>query len=811
MHSVRLSVEGMTCASCVGRVERALLAAEGIHAANVNLAVEAAEITFEAPADMSSIVATLEKAGYPARTEAIVLDVEGMSCASCVGRVERALADVEGVIAASVNLAAETASATVLAGVTDADALCGAVAGVGYTARSRAQDAPHEDRKADEARGYLRRLIVAAAFTLPVFVVEMGGHLYPPVHGWIMGAMEHQTWRLIQFWLTLVVLIGPARGFFLKGVPALLRGAPDMNSLVAMGAGSAFAYSCVTTFAPWYLPPAARNVYFEAAAVIVTLILLGRYLEARAKGRTGEAIRKLAGMKAVTARVERDGAVVDVAIGEVVVGDIVHLRPGEKVAVDGVVISGDSHVDEAMISGEPLPVAKGEGAALIAGTVNGEGAMSYRALKVGGDTMLAQIIRMVEDAQGAKLPIQSLVDKVTMYFVPAVMVLAALTVLVWLAFGPDAALQYALVAGVSVLIIACPCAMGLATPTSIMVGTGRAAELGVLFRKGDALQALQSVKVVAFDKTGTLTMGAPVVTDIIALFGDENTVLAMVAAVEAKSEHPIARAIERAAAEHDLTLPAVGRARAVAGHGVSAQVGDHQVLVGNGRLMVREGVEMAAFGASLEMLEAQGRTPVLVAIDGVPAMVLGVSDRVRAGSKEAVAMLHARGLSVVMVSGDTKRAARAIADELGIDRVEAEVLPKGKAEIVAALRAQFGQIAFVGDGINDAPALASADVGLAVGSGTDVAIEAADVVLMGADPRAVVTALDLSRKVMRNIRQNLFWAFAYNVALIPIAAGVLYPTWGVLLSPMLGAGAMALSSVFVISNALRLRGVGRAG
>ena len=810
MTTIRLSVANMTCASCVGRVERALGASEGVHSASVNLATETAEVTFDAPADLASLSATLAKAGYPARVETFVFDVEGMSCASCVGRVERALAATTGVVSASVNLAAETASATVVAGVTDADALRRVMDGVGYPAKAREQDAPQVDRKAEDARGYRGRLILAAVLTLPVFVVEMGGHLVPAFHHWFMGVMAPQVWRLVQFILTLAVLVGPARGFFVKGIPALLRGAPEMNSLVAMGAGSAFAYSCVTTFAPWLLPSSARNVYFEAAAVICTLILLGRYLEARAKGRTGEAIRKLSGMKVKTARVERSGEVVDVAIGEVAVGDVLHLRPGEKIAVDGVVVSGESHVDEAMISGEPLPVAKAGGAGLIAGTVNGEGAMRYRAQKVGGDTMLAQIIRMVEDAQGAKLPIQTLVDKVTMYFVPAVMGLAGLTVLVWLIFGPDPALQYALVAGVSVLIIACPCAMGLATPTSIMVGTGRAAQLGVLFRKGDALQALQSVKVVAFDKTGTLTEGKPVVTDVAPLSGDEATVLACVAAVEAQSEHPIARAIERLAQERGLALPEVAQSRAVAGQGVRARVGAQSVLVGNLRLMEREGVAVAAFSGPLEALADQGRTPVLVAIDGVPAMVLGVSDPVRETSRAAVDMLHARGLSVVMVSGDTTRAAQAIAAELGIERVEAEVLPKGKAKIVAALRAEFGEIAFVGDGINDAPALASADVGIAVGTGTDVAIEAADVVLMGADPRGVITALGLSAKTMRNIRQNLFWAFAYNVALIPVAAGVLFPLWGLLLSPMLGAGAMAMSSVFVIGNALRLSRVGDA-
>ncbi|WP_417249630.1 heavy metal translocating P-type ATPase [Celeribacter sp.] len=808
MQTLRLSVDGMTCASCVGRVERALRGTEGVAEARVNLATERAEIDYDAPADLEGLIAVLDKAGYPARVESIVLDVEGMTCASCVGRVERALLGLTGVRAARVNLAAETATVDVLAGVVTAQTLIAEIGKAGYAATPRAAGEAQVDRKADEARGLRRRLVWAALLTLPVFAVEMGGHLLPSFHHWFMGLVPLGPWRWVQFALTLAVLAGPGRMFFAKGIPSLLRGGPDMNALVAMGAGAAFLYSTVVTAAPSLLPVQARNVYFEAAAVIVTLILLGRYLEARAKGRTGAALRKLAGLKATTARVERDGAVVDVPIDAVAVGDVLHLRPGERVAVDGRVVSGESHVDEAMISGEPIPVEKAEGAPLVAGTVNGEGALVYRAEKVGGDTMLAQIIRMVEEAQAAKLPIQSLVDRVTMYFVPAVMAMAALTVMVWLAVGPDPALQFALVAGVSVLIIACPCAMGLATPTSILVGTGRAAELGVLFRKGDALQAMQSARVVAFDKTGTLTEGKPEVTEIVSLSGGEADVLAMVASVEARSEHPIARAIERAAQARGLTLPEVGKARAIAGHGMRADLDGRRVLIGNARLMAREGVEAGAFEGPLEDLARKGRTPVLVAVDGEAAMVFGISDPLRPASKSTVAALQKRGLTVAMITGDTERAAQVIADDLGIGEVQAEVLPKGKAEAIEELRARFGPVAFVGDGINDAPALAAADVGVAVGSGTDVAIEAADVVLMGADPSAVLTAHEVSRATMRNIRQNLFWAFAYNVALIPVAAGVLYPVWGVLLSPMLGAGAMAASSVIVVSNALRLRAIG---
>ncbi|WP_417264343.1 heavy metal translocating P-type ATPase [Celeribacter sp.] len=806
MHTTRLSVEGMTCASCVGRVERALKGTEGVETANVNLATETAEVSFGDAVKVSDLVTVLDKAGYPARVEELVFDVHGMTCASCVGRVERALAQEEGVTEASVNLAAETATVTYLSGVQDVESLTKVISKAGYEAKPRIdRDAAPENRKADEARALKSKLILAAALTLPVFIIEMGGHLIPALHHWWMMTVPEWLWRMVQFVLTAVVLAVPGRVFFAKGIPSLLKGGPDMNALVALGAGAAFLYSTLVTFWPQAVPMGAQNVYFEAAAVIVTLILLGRFLEARAKGQTGEAIRKLAGMRAKTARVERDGEVIELPIEEVVVGDVLHLRPGEKIAVDGKVLTGESHVDEAMISGEPIPVAKAEGSPVIAGTVNGEGAMTYIAEKVGADTMLAQIIRMVEEAQGAKLPIQSLVDKVTMYFVPAVMALAAVTVVIWFAVGPEPALAHALVAGVAVLIIACPCAMGLATPTSIMVGTGRAAELGVLFRKGDALQALQEVKVIAFDKTGTLTEGRPDVTDLVTLAGDESALLAEVAAVEAKSEHPIARAIERAAEARGLNLPEVDKARAIAGHGLKAEIGDVSLLVGNMRLMTREKIDVTAFEAPLAELADQGRTPVLVARNGVAAMVLGISDPIRPASRKAIEALHARGIKVAMVSGDTRRAAEAVARDLGIDHVEAEVLPKGKAKTVDALKKSHGAVGFVGDGINDAPALASADVGIAVGTGTDVAIEAADVVLMGGDPSAVVTAVDVSRKTMGNIRQNLFWAFAYNAALIPVAAGVLYPSFGLQLSPMLGAGAMAMSSVFVVSNALRLR------
>ena len=584
-----------------------------------------------------------------------------------------------------------------------------------------------------------------------------------------------------------------------------------MNSLVAIGTAAAYLYSVVATFLPGLLPDAVRAVYYEAAAVIIVLILVGRYLEARAKGRTGAAIQSLLNLQPKMARVERGGALFEVPVEELTVGDVVLVRPGEAVAVDGEVLEGESFVDEGMITGEPVPVEKMAGADVTGGTVNGKGSFRFKATRVGADATLARIIRMVEEAQGAKLPIQGMVDKITLWFVPAVMVAATATLLVWLAFGPQPSLTMALVAGVSVLIIACPCAMGLATPTSIMVGTGRAAELGVLFRKGDALQALSSVDVVAFDKTGTLTEGRPELTDLVLAGGAERPeVLRLVAAVEKLSEHPIGEAIVRAAEAEGLDLPAADGFTSETGFGVRASVDGCEVLVGADRLMLREGVEIADFQKAESDVAAQGRTALFAAIDGKVAAVIGVADPLKEDTRAALEQLHVLGLKTAMITGDKQATAEAIAKEAGIDTVIAGVLPEGKVEALGGLLGSGQKIAFVGDGINDAPALAHADIGIAIGTGTDVAIETADVILMSGDIRGVVNAISMSRHTMRNIKQNLFWAFGYNVVLIPVAAGVFYPLFGVLLSPMLAAGAMALSSVFVLSNALRLRGADSA-
>ncbi|HGB4146201.1 TPA: gold/copper-translocating P-type ATPase GolT [Salmonella enterica subsp. enterica serovar Wangata] len=741
------------------------------------------------------------------RHDTISLLIEGMTCASCVARVEKGIKAVPGVTDATVNLATERAT---VRGTASAEAVIAAIEKTGYEARpvetvGQGGDDSEEKKEAERVR-LKRDLILASVLALPVFVLEMGSHLIPGMHEWVIKTIGLQQSWYWQFALTLLVLTIPGRRFYLKGFPALARLAPDMNSLVAVGTAAAFGYSLVATFTPDLLPEGTVNVYYEAAAVIVALILLGRFLEARAKGRTSEAIKRLVGLQARVAHVLREGRIVDIPVDEVVLDDCVEVRPGERIPVDGEVTEGRSFVDESMITGEPIPVEKSAGSAVVGGTVNQKGALTLRATAVGGQTMLAQIIRLVEQAQGSKLPIQAVVDKVTLWFVPMVMLIAALTFVVWLAFGPSPALTFALINGVAVLIIACPCAMGLATPTSIMVGTGRGAEMGVLFRKGEALQLLKDAKVVAVDKTGTLTEGRPVLTDLDVAGGFERSeVLAKVAAVESRSEHPIARAIVVSAEEEGIALPGMSGFESVTGMGVYATVDGTRVDVGADRYMREIGVDISGFATTAERLGQEGKSPLYAAIDGQLAAIIAVADPIKPSTPAAINALHQLGIKVAMITGDNARTAQAIARQLGIDDVVAEVLPEGKVEAIRRLKAAYGQVAFVGDGINDAPALAESDVGLAIGTGTDVAVESADVVLMSGNLQGVPNAIALSKATIRNIHQNLFWAFAYNTALIPVAAGALFPVWGILLSPVFAAGAMAMSSVFVLGNALRLR------
>ncbi|OCP16335.1 copper-translocating P-type ATPase [Ensifer sp. LC163] len=800
----------MTCASCVARVEKAIRAVPGVTSASVNLATERADVRFDGTTKTADIVKAIENSGYGAAEESVELAIDGMTCASCVARIEKALKAVPGVTQANVNLATERATVRLTKGIATTTALEEAVRAAGYGAKRITGDESTDEeaeKRERETRRLSRSLLVAAALTLPIFAMEMGSHFIPAVHDFVMINIGMQESWYLQFVLATLVLFGPGLRFYQKGIPALLRLAPDMNSLVAIGTAAAWGYSVVATFASGLLPEGTANVYYEAAAVIVTLILLGRVLEARAKGRTSEAIKHLMGLQAKTARVVRDGETIEIPLADVHSGDTVLVRPGDRVPVDGTVLDGNSYVDESMITGEPVPVEKIVGADVVGGTINKTGSFTFRATKVGAETVLAQIIRMVEQAQGAKLPIQSLVDRVTAWFVPAVIAIAAVTFAIWLVFGPDPALTFALVNGVAVLIIACPCAMGLATPTSIMVGTGRAAEMGVLFRKGEALQTLRNAEIIAVDKTGTLTKGRPELTDLDTSAGFERSeVLALVAAVETRSEHPIAEAIVEAAKAEDVAVPAPSNFEAVPGFGASAVVNGRSVHVGADRLMARLKLDVSVFAGQVARLGSEGKSPLYAAIDGKLAAIIAVADPIKETTPQAVRMLHDLGLKVAMITGDNRRTAEAIAAKLGIDEVIAEVLPDGKVAALKRLKADGRAVAFVGDGINDAPALAEADVGLAIGTGTDVAIESADVVLMSGDLLGVPNAIALSKATIRNIKENLFWAFAYNAVLIPVAAGALYPAYGLLLSPIFAAGAMALSSVFVLGNALRLRG-----
>ncbi len=790
--SLSFAVEGMTCASCVARVERVLKAQPGVIAASANLAAERAEVTFGAPASAEGLSQALAKAGYPVRARHLRLAVEGMTCASCVARVERALKADPAVADAVVNLATNRAEVDLWSEVPVAR-LIARIEKAGYGAREILGD--EVDPRAREEAALWRDTWIAAALTLPVFGVEMGRHLWMDMHHWLSAMISDSRLGLLELVLTGLVLLGPGLRFFRRGLAALLHAAPDMNSLVALGAGASWLYSALVVLMPDVVPAGARGLYFEAAAVIVTLILLGKALEARAKGRAGAAIARLVGLAPRTARlVAEDGTVTEVPISALRPGMAVQIRPGEKIPADGVVQSGASAVDESMLTGEPLPVEKHQGDVLTGGTVNGSGGLVMQVRAVGEATVLARVIALVETAQAGKLPVQALVDRITLWFVPAVMGLAALAMVVWATFGPG--LAEALVAGVSVLIIACPCAMGLATPVSILVGTGRGAEMGILFRKGEALQRLSTVRRVAFDKTGTLTEGRP---RLLSMRPSDFGLLRLAAAVEAGSEHPLAAAILAAAREKGVDVPQVQGFAALPGRGAEAWVGEVKVTVGSERAFesVPEELKAAAAGA-----RNSGQGVLWVGRGRVAEALFIVADPVKPQAAEAVARLKELGVESLMVTGDAQATARAIAGQIGISRVEAEVMPEGKAAVVQGLGADT---VFVGDGINDAPALAAADVGIAMGTGTDVAVEAGDVVLMSGDPVGVPRAIALSRAVMRNIRQNLVWAFGYNVALIPVAAGALVPFGGPQLSPMLGALAMGLSSVFVLSNALRLR------
>ena len=739
-------------------------------------------------------------------TAELTLRVDGMTCGNCRARVERALNALEGVAGADVNLATERARIVYLPQVLDPPAIAEAIRGAGYVpGEVDASAAPGRDARAahdDEIASLKRRFVVAAAFTIPLFLIAMGSML--PGLGLDSVAGE-ESWLWAQFALAAPVVLWSGRGFFVHGWAELRHASPGMNSLVMIGAGAAFAYSVLALAAPSIFPEGTAVPYFEAAGVIVTLILLGRLLEAIARGRASDAIASLMELRPATARVLRDGGEREVPVDEVAVGDTVLIRPGERVPVDASVADGNSFVDESTITGEPVPVAKEAGDEVFGGTVNGAGALTVRVVRTGGDTVLGRILATVAEAQGAKAPIARQADRIAGILVPCALVVAALAFAAWLAFAPPPALSYAFVAAVSVLLIACPCAMGLATPTAILVGTGVGAERGVLIRNGAALEMLARARTLAFDKTGTLTSGNPVLTDRLLPDGSGTVAdapFALIAAAETRSEHPLASALVDAA---DGPLAPVEEFSVEPGLGIAARVAGREVAVGSARFLGGRGIDCAVSEGVRESLSRDGKTAVLAAIDGELAAVLAFRDPPKPESRQAISDLAARGADIVMITGDNRATAQSVASSLGISEIEAEVLPDRKAEAVKALRQGNGTVAFVGDGINDAPALAEADAGIAIGTGTDIAMETADVVLMSGDLRGVVTAIRLARKTLATIRVNLFWAYAYNVALIPLAAGALYPVFGILLDPMLAAAAMSASSVLVVANSLRLR------
>jgi len=818
-----IHITGMTCTSCAATIEKGLSKLPGVSRVNVNLASEKASIEYDpSKVDTKTLMDTISDVGYGVAVEKTTFSVGGMTCASCVANIEKALAKMPGVISANVNLASEKATVEYLAGETSMADFKRAVEGAGYSIRAEvsAEGIAGPDVVMAAARREIRtlrnKLIFAGTiglFMLLVAVSEFSG-------GWMPSFLgnHYLLWALatpVQFW---------AGWQFYQGTWARLkhRGA-NMNTLIAVGTSAAYFYSVAAILFPGFFAAGGReaSVYFDTAAIIIALILLGRFLEARAKGQTSEAIKKLMGMQAKTARVVRQGQELDIPVEEVVVGDIIIVRPGEKVPVDGIVKEGYSSIDESMVTGESMPVEKGIGDEVIGATINKTGSFRFEATKVGKDTALAQIIKLVEEAQGSKAPIQRLADIISAYFVPAVIVVAIITFILWYLWGPAPALTFALLNFVAVLIIACPCALGLATPTAIMVGTGKGAENGVLIRSGEALETAHKIRAIILDKTGTLTQGQPVVTDVIAVPGfKEEELLMLAASAERGSEHPLGESIVNAAREKKLPLVDATEFNAIPGHGIEAKVSGQKVLLGNLKLMQNQGLPLDGLEEKASHLSNEGKTPMFLGIDGRASGIIAVADTLKPNSKETVRELHRLGLEVVMLTGDNQRTAEAIAREVSIDRVLSEVLPEHKAQEVKKLQGEGKVVAMVGDGINDAPALAQADVGIAIGTGTDVAMEAADITLMSGDLRGVVTAISLSKRTLRTIKQNLFWAFAYNTALIPVAAGILYFVFsqsGVplglqfflgnygFLNPILAAGAMAVSSVTVVTNSLRLR------
>ena len=786
----------------------------GVHEVRVNSGAQLTQVTYDPMlVDVPAIVAKARAAGFALGAASMQLEIRGMHCASCVTTIEGALKGTRGVVDASVNLASRQARVDYLPELVDVAGLARAVEEAGYeavTAPAATQSAVDRQQEEEdrEYRTLLRKFWFAAAIAVPVIVLS-----YPTFFPGLRDLLPKGSDSLRLVWgglglVTVPVMAWSGSQFFTGAWQALKHRQANMHTLIAIGISTAWLYSTVAVVFPQIFPSAdLAEVFYDVTAVVTALVVLGLALEVKARGRTSEAIKKLIGLQPKTARVLRDGREVDIPVEEVLVGDVLLVRPGEKLAVDGVVVQGGSSVDESMITGESIPVEKHPGDQVIGATMNQSGSLTFRATKVGKDTALAQIIRLVQDAQGSKAPVQRLVDQVSHYFVPTVMILAVVAAEVWLAFGPQPAFVYALIAFTTTLIIACPCALGLATPTSLTVGIGKGAEQGILIRSGTALQTATRLNSIIFDKTGTITRGKPELTNVVAEKGfEEDELLQLAAAVERKSEHPLAAAIVEGAQKRGLALLDADDFQAFPGRGVEAVVSGRLLALGTAKLMAEWGIELGRLKAEAQRLAEDGKTPMFVVVNARAAGVIAAADTVKEDSAAVVAALRRLGLEVVMITGDNERTAAAIGRQVGLDRVLAEVLPEDKAHEVRKLQLEGKKVGMVGDGINDAPALAQADIGFAIGTGTDVAIEAADITLVGGSTRGVVTAIEISKATMRNIKQNLIGAFFYNTAGIPIAMGLLFPFFGILLSPILAAAAMAFSSVTVVSNANRLRG-----
>ncbi|MGE0625751.1 MAG: heavy metal translocating P-type ATPase [Pseudomonadales bacterium] len=813
MNQLNLTIEGMTCRHCAQRVESALRQVSGVTRASVNLASRRASVEFDGQRVSAGHLAEAIRAeGYQPGSTRVRMAVGGLHCASCVSRVEAALAATPGVLSASVNVTSGEADIEYRPALIDVAGLERAVSDSGYTLApaveaTEASMDRHAAAQDAEYRQLMRKFWFAAIVSLPVMLFSYPDFI-PGLREWMpMGSVNRRVvWALLGL-LTVPVLLWSGSQFYAGAWSALKHRTANMHTLIAAGISAAFLYSAVAvTFPGWFPQQALAEVFWDVSTVVVALVVLGLAMEVKAKGRTSEAIKKLVGLQARTARVVRDGTELDIPVEEVVAGDTVIVRPGEKVPVDGVILEGSSSVDESMITGESIPVEKHAEDEVIGATLNKTGSFRFRATKVGKDTMLANIIRMVQDAQGSKAPIQRVVDQVSAYFVPAVLILAIASFTIWYDVGPEPRIVYAMIVLVTTLIIACPCALGLATPTSLTVGIGKGAENGILIRSGDALQTAKRLDAVVLDKTGTITRGEPELTDVVvagALAEDE--VLRLTAGLERGSEHPLGEAIVRGAEARGLESVSASGFQAIPGHGVRGAVEGRDVLLGNAKLLRDHDIDVGPLTTHWERLAEAGKTPMFVAVDGAAAGLVAVADTIKEDSRDAIESLRKMGLEVVMITGDNQRTAAAIARQVGIERVLSDVLPEDKAHEIQKLQLEGKTVAMVGDGINDAPALAQADVGLAIGTGTDVAIEASDITLIQGSLKGVVTAMAISRATMRNVYQNLFGAFIYNTLGLPVAMGLLYPFTGHLLSPLIAAAAMAFSSVTVVTNANRLR------